>query len=130
VLGVVGPPDLQRVGFRQRLYRTQEDRLTHDCSPLVYFAGSGTARVITRHVAYPSSWKGRPQNILAITFTNKAASETQQRLERPVPGCRAWITTIHSVGARLVHRLGLQHARARPTPSNVMFLQQLATAGR
>ncbi len=74
-------------------------------------AGSGKTRVITRRVAYLLQQGVRPYNILAITFTNKAANEMRQRVEALVPNSRVWVSTFHSLGARLMRqyaeRLGL-----------------------
>jgi DNA helicase-2/ATP-dependent DNA helicase PcrA len=67
--------------------------------------------VITRRVAYLLQQGIRPHRILAITFTNKAAGEMRQRIEALVPDSRVWISTFHSLGARLLrqyaNRLGL-----------------------
>ncbi|MFO0844540.1 MAG: UvrD-helicase domain-containing protein [Gemmataceae bacterium] len=74
-------------------------------------AGSGKTRVITRRVAYLLQMGVHPANVLAITFTNKAAGEMRQRVDQLVPGHRVWISTFHSLGARLLRqyadRLGL-----------------------
>ena len=68
-------------------------------------------RVITRRVAYLLHQGVKPYNILAITFTNKAAGEMRQRVEALLPNSRVWISTFHSLGARLLRqyaeRLGL-----------------------
>jgi DNA helicase-2/ATP-dependent DNA helicase PcrA len=91
----------------------QREAVMHMEGPLLILAGagSGKTRVITRRVAYLLQQGVRPYNILAITFTNKAASEMRQRVETLVPNSRVWISTFHSLGARLLRlyaeRLGL-----------------------
>src|SRR5258707_5069497 len=86
----------------------QREAVTHFEGPLLILAaaGSGKTRVITRRVAWLLHEGVRPTNILAITFTNKAAGEMRQRVEQLVPGCRVFISTFHSLGARLMRQYG------------------------
>jgi DNA helicase II / ATP-dependent DNA helicase PcrA len=84
----------------------QRDAVTHFEGPLLIIAGagSGKTRVITRRVGWLLEQGVKPWNILAITFTNKAAGEMRQRIDALVPGHRVWISTFHSLGARLLRR--------------------------
>jgi len=86
----------------------QQEAVTHFEGPLLILAGagSGKTRVITRRVAWLLQQGVRPSNILAITFTNKAAGEMKQRVDALVPGNRVWISTFHSLGARLLRQYG------------------------
>ena len=78
-------------------------------------AGAGKTRVLTRRIAYLIEDQGvYPSNILAITFTNKAAEEMRKRvgnlLDIPLEG--AWISTFHAMGAKIlrseIHHLGYE----------------------
>jgi superfamily I DNA/RNA helicase len=87
---------------------SQQEAVTHFQGPLLILAGagSGKTRVITRRVAWLLQQGVRPSNVLAITFTNKAAGEMKQRVDALVPGNRVWISTFHSLGARLLRQYG------------------------
>ncbi|MBQ9728528.1 MAG: UvrD-helicase domain-containing protein [Clostridia bacterium] len=66
-------------------------------------AGSGKTRVLTSRIAYLAQEKRvPPEAILAITFTNKAANEMKERLERLVDVSRMWVCTIHSMCVRIL----------------------------
>ena len=84
----------------------QRAAVTHGEGPLLILAGagSGKTRVITRRVAYLLSQGVKPWNLLAITFTNKAAGEMRARVEQLVPGNKVWVSTFHSLGARLLRQ--------------------------
>ena len=70
-------------------------------------AGSGKTRVLTHRVAYLLDEKQVPSyNILAITFTNKAAREMQERVDKLIneDARKMWISTFHSMCVRILRR--------------------------
>ncbi|MCB9423721.1 MAG: UvrD-helicase domain-containing protein, partial [Actinobacteria bacterium] len=89
----------------------QADAVTHRGSPILVVAGagSGKTRVLTRRIAHLlATGQAVPSEILAITFTNKAAAEMKERvtaLVGPV-GQRMWVSTFHSACVRILRRQG------------------------
>jgi len=66
-------------------------------------AGSGKTRVLTSRIAYLLMQKNvRPENIMAITFTNKAAGEMKERLEKIANISGMWVSTIHSMCVKIL----------------------------
>src|SRR5207253_6771809 len=99
-------PPMREPDLLSDLTPAQREAVTHLEGPLLILAaaGSGKTRVITRRVAYLLQQGVRASSILAITFTNKAAGEMRQRVEAIAPGNRAWISTFHSFGVRLLRQ--------------------------
>ncbi len=70
-------------------------------------AGSGKTRALTHRIAYLIEEKGvKPWNILAITFTNKAAGEMKERVQALLPygGDQVWVATFHATCVRILRR--------------------------
>ena len=69
-------------------------------------AGSGKTRVLTQRIAYLITEKQvNPWNILAITFTNKAAGEMRERVDQlSTDGSSVWVSTFHSTCVRILRR--------------------------
>ncbi len=92
--------------FLDNLNKEQKEAVLNTEGPVLIFAGagSGKTRVLTYRIAYLIEEKGvHPSNILAITFTNKAATEMKERAMRllKTPG-DMWISTFHSACARIL----------------------------
>jgi len=110
---VVNPPhQTPNTGdLLSRLNRDQREAVTHTSGPLLVLAGagSGKTRVITHRIAHMILELGvHPTRIVAVTFTNKAASEMRERVEALVGSqlIGAWIGTFHSLCVRILRRDG------------------------
>lgn len=81
--------------------------ITYDLAPLLVMAGAGTGKttVLVGRITYLINEIGLyPDNILAITFTNKAADEMNQRLKSEIYQSLDWIGTFHSICVKILRR--------------------------
>jgi DNA helicase-2/ATP-dependent DNA helicase PcrA len=108
--------------------------VTHGEGPLLVVAGAGTGKtqVITRRIAWLiATRRARPSEILALTFTEKAAAEMQVRVDQLVPYgySDAAIGTFHAFGDRLIREYALElglpaDVRVLTRPEVVIFLRE------
>jgi len=112
----------------------QRRAVCHGEGPLLVVAGAGTGKtqVITRRIAWLiATRRARPSEILALTFTDKAADEMQTRVDQLVPYgyTDAAVSTFHAFGDRLVREFALElglptDSRVLSRPEVVIFLRE------
>jgi DNA helicase II / ATP-dependent DNA helicase PcrA len=109
--------------FLDKLNTQQKNAVTADNGPVLVVAGpgSGKTRVLTQRIAYLIAVEGiRPWQILAVTFTNKAAREMQERVKRLLPDQAIegiMLGTFHSICGRILRR----EAEYLPIESNFVI---------
>src|SRR5215468_3137802 len=95
--------------FLDSLNPEQREAVLHIRGPLLFLSGAGSVktRVITSRIAYlVGDGPAEPHEVLAVTFTNKAAEEMRARVETLLGSdcSRMWVSTFHSLCARLLRR--------------------------
>ena len=123
------------MSFLEELNSAQREAVLYNDGPhlVVAGAGSGKTRVLTYKVAYLLSTNVSPHNILALTFTNKAAREMKERIGKLVGDKVAryvWMGTFHSICARILRQecdaIGYPHDfTIYDTPDSKSTLKQI-----
>jgi DNA helicase-2/ATP-dependent DNA helicase PcrA len=112
----------------------QREAVLHGDGPLLIIAGAGTGKttVLTRRIAYLiASKRCRPEEILALTFTEKAALEMDERVDQLIPYgyAETWISTFHAFGDRVLRENALEiglspEFRVLSRPEQIIFLRE------
>ncbi len=113
-INFISKKELEKKGINENniflnLNKNQKDAVSCLDGPLLVLSGAGTGktRVLTSRLAnLLKTGKARPSNILAVTFTNKAAKEMRNRLELLIgPDANSlWLGTFHSIAARILRQ--------------------------
>lgn len=103
-------PDAPKSDLLAQLNDTQAQAADHFTGPALVIAGagSGKTRTLVYRIAHLIQHYGvQPGEILAVTFTNKAAAEMRERASHLVPGANdLWMSTFHSAGVRILRAYG------------------------
>jgi len=96
----------------KKLNKEQKEAVVHGKGPLLIVAGAGTGKttVITQRIAYLiEKGEAKPEEILAVTFTDKAAEEMEERVDKLLPYgyVDLWISTFHSFCERVLREYAL-----------------------
>jgi DNA helicase-2/ATP-dependent DNA helicase PcrA len=112
----------------------QREAVLHGDGPLLIVAGAGTGKttVLTRRIAHLiASRRARPEEILALTFTEKAAFEMAERVDQLIPYgyAETWIGTFHAFGDHVLREAALEAGltpefRVLTRPEQVIFLRE------
>ena len=123
-----------RTGSSTGSPRAQREAVLHGDGPLLIIAGAGTGKttVLTRRIAHLITTKrARPEEILALTFTEKAAVEMAERVDQLIPYgyAETWIGTFHAFGDRVLRESALEvglnpEFRVLTRPEQVIFLRE------
>src|SRR4029453_7375299 len=112
----------------------KREAVLHGEGPLLIIAGAGTGktRVLTRRIAHLiSSKRARREEIVALTFTEKAAVEMAERVDQLIPYgyAETWIGTFHAFGGGIVREAALEAGlnpefRVLTRPEQIIFLRE------
>ncbi len=105
----------------------QLEAVTFDGGPLMIIAGAGTGKttVITQRISWLiEQGKAKPEEVLALTFTEKAATEMEERVDQllPIGYVDLWISTFHSFCERILR----QHALEIGLPDQFLLLDEIS----
>ena len=116
------------------LSEAQREAVLHGDGPLLVVAGAGTGKttVLTRRIAHLiTSKRARPEEVLALTFTEKAALEMAERVDQLIPYgyAETWISTFHAFGDHVLRQAALEGGmnpefRVLTRPEQVIFLRE------
>src|SRR3990170_682422 len=116
------------------LNKEQLEAVTHDKGPLLIIAGAGTGKttVIAKRIAWLiAERKALPEEVLALTFTDKAAAEMEERVDTLVPMgfIDSWISTFHAFGDRILRENALELGlpsdfKVLTFPEQMIFLKE------
>ena len=115
------------------LNEEQREAVLHGDGPLLIIAGAGTGKtkVITHRIAHLVESGIKPSEILALTFTDKAASEMEERIDILLPygSFGVQVSTFHAFGDRLLRENGLEIGlttdfRVLTRPEQVIFFSE------
>jgi DNA helicase-2/ATP-dependent DNA helicase PcrA len=125
-------PTLDRV--TDGLSPAQREAVLHGEGPLLIIAGAGTGKttVLTRRIAHLiNSKRARPEEILALTFTEKAAVEMEERVDQLIPYgyAETSVSTLHAFGDHVLREMGLEAGldpdfRVLTRPEQIIFLRE------
>ena len=104
---------IKKIVEGKRLNKEQEEAIKHKNGPLLIIAGAGTGKttVITERIKYLILGKyAKPCEVLALTFTEKASREMEERVDTAMPYgyTQMWISTFHSFCDRILRQEALQ----------------------
>ena len=132
--GIEAAPSAAEERILEGLNEAQRAAVVHGEGPLLIIAGAGTGKttVLTRRIAHLIATKrARPEEILALTFTEKAAAEMAERVDQLIPWGYAEtpISTFHAFGDRVLRESALEAGldpefRVLSPPEQVIFLRE------